>query len=105
VFISPRPDLPARARLSSLFVKRALDDGERAGLLRGHSIQSSADIGAVICSCFGVGRNSICSAIRQHHLTSPQEIGQRLRAGTNCGSCLPELKSLLNEQRALRVSV
>src|SRR5665213_1261771 len=99
VFISPRPDMPARAWLSGLFVKQALDDSERAGLLRGHSTQGSADIGAVICSCFGVGRNSICSAIRQHRLTSPQQIGQRLRAGTNCGSCLPELKALLNEER------
>jgi assimilatory nitrate reductase catalytic subunit len=31
-------------------------------------------------------------------LRSPEQIGQRLRAGTNCGSCLPELKTILNEQ-------
>ena len=99
VFISPRQDLPSRAWLSSLFAKQALDVTERAGLLHGQSTHSSGDVGAVICSCFGVGRNSICSEIRQYHLTSPQQIGQRLRAGTNCGSCLPELKALLNEER------
>jgi assimilatory nitrate reductase catalytic subunit len=99
VFISPRQDLPSRAWLSSLFAKQALDDTERAGLLRGQSSHSAADAGAVICSCFGVGRNSICTAIRQYHLTSPQQVGQRLRAGTNCGSCLPELQALLNEER------
>ena len=100
VFISRRPDLPSRAWLSGLFAKQALDDRERAGLLAGQSAHSPVDAGAVICSCFGVGRNSICSAIRQFRLTSPEQIGQRLRAGTNCGSCLPELKALLKAERA-----
>jgi NAD(P)H-nitrite reductase large subunit len=27
------------------------------------------------------------------------QIGQQLKAGTNCGSCIPELKSILTEQR------
>jgi len=38
--------------------------------------------------------------IRNFGLRSAVEIGQRLRAGTNCGSCLPELKAILNEESA-----
>jgi assimilatory nitrate reductase catalytic subunit len=86
VFISPRSDLPSRAWLSSLFAQPKLDDGDRRGLLAGQPANSKADLSAVICSCFGVGRDSICAAIRDFNLNSSQQIGQRLRAGTNCGS-------------------
>jgi len=98
VFLSPRPDLPPRAWLSSLFAKQSIADGDRAGLLSGIPLDASADVGGVVCSCFGVGRNTITTAIAKFDLRTAQEIGQRLRAGTNCGSCLPELKSMLKER-------
>jgi assimilatory nitrate reductase catalytic subunit len=98
LFISPRPDLPPRGWVSNLFAKPALDDRDRAGVLMGQPADASADTGAVVCSCFGVGRNTICTAIRDFGLRSPEQIGQRLRAGTNCGSCLPELKAILNAE-------
>jgi assimilatory nitrate reductase catalytic subunit len=55
-----------------------------------------------VCSCFGIGRKRICDAIGKLGLTTPQQVGQQLRAGTNCGSCVPEIKLLLAEQRANR---
>ncbi len=105
VFISPRPDLPSRNWLSSLFLKHKLEDDERAGLLGGRSAETRADGGSLICACYGVGRTTISAAIREHKLNSTQQIGQRLRAGTNCGSCLSELQTLLNEQRVSRDTV
>jgi assimilatory nitrate reductase catalytic subunit len=98
VFLSPRPDLPPRAWLSSLFAKSQIDDGDRAGLLTGISADASADMGPVVCSCFGVGRHTIHAAIGKFALTTAEQIGQTLRAGTNCGSCLPELKAMLKER-------
>jgi assimilatory nitrate reductase catalytic subunit len=100
IYISPRPDLPSRSWLSSLFAKPSLSDADRAGLLAGRSVDAAADAGPTVCSCFGVGRNTICAAIKKHGLTTPQQIGQKLRAGTNCGSCIPELKTILAEERA-----
>ena len=50
----------------------------------------------MVCACFGVGRASICDAIAAER-TAPAEIGARLKAGTNCGSCIPELKRLIAE--------
>ncbi|RVU71918.1 (2Fe-2S)-binding protein, partial [Pantoea dispersa] len=47
-----------------------------------------------ICSCFGVGENTILQAIKQG-CHSTQALGNALNCGTNCGSCLPELKHLL----------
>ncbi len=100
VFLSPRPDLPPRAWLSSLFAQTAIADGDRSGLLSGIPMDASADVGPVVCSCFGVGRNTIHSAIDKFGFTTAQEIGQKLRAATNCGSCLPELKAMLKERAA-----
>jgi assimilatory nitrate reductase catalytic subunit len=47
-----------------------------------------------VCACFGVGRGAIDAAIAGgcHDLFS---IGRRLKAGTNCGSCVPELRRLI----------
>jgi assimilatory nitrate reductase catalytic subunit len=53
-----------------------------------------------VCSCFGVGRNTVCAAIEQFQLATPQQVGQKIRAGTNCGSCIPEIKALLAERSA-----
>jgi assimilatory nitrate reductase catalytic subunit len=99
LFISPRPDLPSRAWLAGLFAKQTLDDADRAGLLIGHPVQPVEDPGETVCSCFGVGRKTICNAIAKNKFTTHVQIGQQLRAGTNCGSCIPELKAILTEQR------
>ncbi|AXQ28410.1 nitrate reductase [Solimonas sp. K1W22B-7] len=100
VFISPRPDLPSRAWLASLFVKDELEEIDRVGLLVGEPVEKGADTGPTVCSCFGVGRNTICAAIRDKGLKTTAEITGCLKAGGNCGSCVPELKKLLAEVRA-----
>ncbi|MGD9842248.1 MAG: molybdopterin-dependent oxidoreductase [Steroidobacteraceae bacterium] len=101
VYVSPRPDLPSRSWLASLFGKATVNDADRAGLLAGRPINATADAGPTVCSCFGVGRNTICTAIQKQGLATPQQIGEKLKAGTNCGSCLPELKAILLDQQAL----
>ncbi|KAF4000017.1 molybdopterin-dependent oxidoreductase [Glaciimonas immobilis] len=95
VFISPRPDLPSRAWLASLFAKDQLEDADRVGLLIGQPIEKGADAGPTVCSCFGVGRNTICNAIREQGLTTVVQVTSCLKAGGNCGSCVPEIKKLL----------
>ena len=100
VFVSPRAeDLPARAWLSSLFVQERLAELDRVSLLVGQPADPQADTGPTVCSCFGVGRNTIAQAIRGGCATV-EGLGQKLKCGTNCGSCVPELKSLLASTRA-----
>ena len=53
-----------------------------------------------VCSCFGIGRNTLCDAIRERGLKTAVEVTACLKAGGNCGSCLPEIGSLLSEARA-----
>ncbi len=95
VFVSQRPDLPSREWLSGLFAKDRLEDLDRVGLLVGKPADPAADTGPLVCSCFGVGQNVITRAITEQSLTTTGQIGECLKAGTNCGSCVPELKKLL----------
>lgn len=50
--------------------------------------------GRIVCSCFSVGERAINEAIASGCRT-PGELGKALKCGTNCGSCIPELKALL----------
>jgi assimilatory nitrate reductase catalytic subunit len=54
--------------------------------------------GRQVCSCFNVGEPQIRERLTQCRGTDDQrlaELQQALKCGTNCGSCLPELKRLL----------
>lgn len=94
LFIAPTPALPERAWLASLF-GRVITPQERRALLSGKPADPNADQGRIICACFGVGEKTIVRMIQKDGLDSVAAIGKCLKAGTNCGSCQPELKKLL----------
>ena len=93
-FVAADHSLPGREWLSGLFDKARLDDADRKALMLGEPLDPGEDIGAVVCSCFTVGRRQIEAAI-QAGATSVEAIGAQLKAGTNCGSCKPELGKLV----------
>jgi assimilatory nitrate reductase catalytic subunit len=68
----------------------------RHALLAGKAAADAPDPGRTVCSCFSVGENAIRAAIAGG-CDSTAALGKKLRCGTNCGSCLPELKALLTE--------
>jgi assimilatory nitrate reductase catalytic subunit len=72
-----------------------LPDAEAHQLLSGRSANGVEDGGPIVCSCFGVGLNTIVRAIGTQNIGDVDEIGRLLLAGTNCGSCRPELSGLL----------
>ncbi|MGH6841252.1 MAG: (2Fe-2S)-binding protein, partial [Methylocella sp.] len=63
-------------------------------LLAGRSASAGFDASHTICACFGVKSRAILAAIADG-ACSPQAVGARLKAGTNCGSCLPELSRMI----------
>ena len=98
VYFDSRPNLPERAWLSRLFTVSRFNEAMRGALLAGRAIEG-ADQGATICTCFGVGRNPIAACARElGAAATPVEIGKRLKCGTNCGSCIPEIQRLIAEQ-------
>ncbi len=68
-------------------------------VLTGQSPADRPDPGPIVCSCFGVGVNTLLAAIEAQAMTSVGQIGAALQAGTNCGSCRPELTALLARAR------
>jgi assimilatory nitrate reductase catalytic subunit len=91
--------LPQRQWLESLFEPVTLDEDARAALLLGRPSRSMPDTGRIVCACFGVGENALKQTIVDG-ADSVESLGIRLQAGTNCGSCIPELKSLLAHSKA-----
>ena len=70
---------------------------QRHALLGGRPTQGGSH-GRTLCSCFGVGEVAIRRAIAEG-CDSPAALGAVLKCGTNCGSCIPELKQLLSSLR------
>jgi assimilatory nitrate reductase catalytic subunit len=100
LFIARDPSsLPDRAAAVMMFSEMP-PDHNRARILAGVSLAGVASPGPTVCACFAVGRNTIEEAIRSGHLTTVTGVSDALRAGTNCGSCLPELAVILRETRA-----
>jgi assimilatory nitrate reductase catalytic subunit len=94
LFIGPAHDAGDWNVVKELFAADALGSDQRRMLLSGKSADGLANTGPVVCACFGVGRNTICDTIAAG-AHSAAEIGAKLKAGTNCGSCIPELKRLI----------
>ncbi|WP_376965289.1 molybdopterin-dependent oxidoreductase [Azospirillum sp. A26] len=104
LFVAADGRLPPRGWLAGLLETDSLEDGARAGLLAGRAPGVPADEGRIVCACFSVGINRLASAIRDRRLTSVAEIGAALKAGTNCGSCVPELKEVLRHAHQREVA-
>jgi len=88
------PTLPAldRAWLDQCFAD-LLTATTRRQLLRGAPLEVG-DCSALVCSCFQVRQQSIQQAIAKGARCSVS-LGEQLKCGTGCGSCLPEIRQLL----------
>ena len=113
-FVAPTSSLArsAASRASSadtewvgaLFAKDRLSPEERRALLVGRAGAVTVDDGPIVCACHHVGRSKICRAIAKDSLADVRAIGVALGAGTGCGSCIPELRSLLAETTKVEVA-
>lgn len=98
VFIEPKPITLAREWLAGLLEEKTLDDTLRLQLLAGRAGVGAVDTGAIICSCFKVGVKAIERVIASGEGVSVEAIGRLLNAGTNCGSCRPEIAQIIERQ-------
>ena len=100
LFIGPADAAPPWDAVKPLFATDALADEARRVLLSGRSADGLASAGPTICACFGVGLAAIRAALHCGAAIGVEGIGAALRAGTNCGSCLPELKRIVADEGA-----
>jgi len=95
LFVGPAEAAPQWDAAKEMFASDALAPAQRLMVLAGKSTNGVPDAGPLICSCFGVGLNVIRGTLKSGAAANVEEIGKALRAGTNCGSCLPELKRIV----------
>ncbi|GAB2175967.1 nitrate reductase [Dongia sp. agr-C8] len=87
--------------LTLLAEQRPLRDADRRALLSGRGPLGAVSEGRIVCSCFQVGIDRIAATIRGDGIADVAALGRRLQCGTNCGSCLPELREIIAHERRL----
>jgi assimilatory nitrate reductase catalytic subunit len=105
LFVGPAQATPQWDAVKALLEADTIGDGERRMLLSGRATEGIAENGPLVCACFGVGLIAIRKAIVSGDASNVEEIGHALRAGTNCGSCVPELKKIIADELVLREAV
>ncbi|RVT99249.1 nitrate reductase [Rhodovarius crocodyli] len=93
VFIAPDHLLPPREWLAGLFAETAIGSAARRTILAGAPASGPAP-SPTICVCNGVSRATIEAAI-EGGCCSVAAVGETTHAGTGCGSCRPEIASLI----------
>lgn len=95
-FIAADQRLPEREWLASLFSQSRLASADLAGLLSARPpLGALSDTGRIVCACHSVGEKTILNTIQSQGLDSVEAVGKCLKAGTGCGSCVPEIRRLL----------
>lgn len=61
----------------------------------GHGVESLPEE-AQICSCEGVTKGMICSAVREQELGCVADVKECTKAGSGCGGCMPMVTDLFN---------
>ncbi|MEL6681632.1 MAG: molybdopterin-dependent oxidoreductase [Pseudomonadota bacterium] len=92
LFAAPRPVVLSRAAA----IAAVGTDISPLVALAGRTPADQPDPGATVCACFNVGRNTLLAAAA-NGASSVADLGEATCAGTNCGSCKPELAALLQE--------
>jgi assimilatory nitrate reductase catalytic subunit len=95
LFVSPEPVAVSRQWAAGQLMA-SHEPATRARLLAGRPGADMPDTGAIICACYAVGINSIIEAVVSGGCVSAEQIGEALKAGTNCGSCRAEIKEIIN---------
>ncbi len=93
-------DAEARDRFAPFMSLDRLTVAQRDELLHGGTDMHR---GGEICACFGISRGAVEAAIADG-ATSLTALGARTQAGTNCGSCRPELRALLRAARLTKAA-
>jgi assimilatory nitrate reductase catalytic subunit len=97
LFVGPQRQESAWTYLRSK-LGEPLTAGQIRSLLLAGRASDGADCGPMVCACHGVPKGVIEGAIRGG-CEDASAVGAATKAGTNCGSCLPEIRRMLVAMR------
>ncbi len=95
IFSGPSRHPPRWDVVRALFNSDNLAERDRRLFLSGRSAEGMAETGPIVCACYGIGLEAIRRALADGSAATVADIGRTLRAGTNCGSCVPELQGII----------
>ncbi|MBZ9758025.1 molybdopterin-dependent oxidoreductase [Mesorhizobium sp. ESP6-5] len=98
LFIAPGPVAVSRGWAAEQLGEVHASQRERFRIVAGRAGADRPDAGATVCSCFNVGVNQITAAVAAG-CNSVEAIGATLKAGTNCGSCRSEIRTIIQARR------
>jgi assimilatory nitrate reductase catalytic subunit len=97
VFLSREPVAVSREWAVSQLTETDAAPRTRSAVLAGRPGGGKVDRGAIVCACFGIGANEIAGAVARG-CASVAAVGAATQAGTNCGSCRAEIRTILDAQ-------
>ncbi len=95
LFIAPGNELPDSGWLETLFAQDTLDLQQRQSLLTARAPHGADTGGNIVCACHGVRAGAIRDIIAAGAATV-DAVGAVSKAGTGCGSCVPEIRQMLH---------
>jgi len=96
LYTAPDPVLVSRQWAAGLLTASNLS---ASTVLAGRPGADTPDSGAIVCSCFSVGVNTIAAAVTGQGCNTVEAVGACTKAGTNCGSCRAEIKGIIDAHR------
>ncbi|MDR6955280.1 assimilatory nitrate reductase catalytic subunit [Ancylobacter sp. 3268] len=93
--VAPAGQAPDWTAVAPFLAAGPLAPAERRAVLAGRAAGAAAACGPLVCSCFGVPADPIRALLAAEPGADVARIGAVLNAGTNCGSCVPELRRLI----------
>ncbi|CAN5267999.1 nitrate reductase [soil metagenome] len=94
LYVTHAGRLPPRDWLAELFAEPMLSVEARSALLAGRPPGAPVDKGSLVCACLKIGAKAVQAAIVAG-AASPDAVGAATGAGTNCGSCRPEIARMI----------
>ena len=94
LFVNTSPVEVSRSWVAEQLSVRLDDPAARLRTLAGHPGGNIVEKGEVVCACFEIGVDQIIEVASGTKATVDY-IGKMLGAGTNCGSCRPEISRII----------
>ena len=89
--------LPEQKMHCSVLGREALD--KALANWRGIELKDAEEHeGEIVCQCFGVTDTLIRKVIRENNLKTVEDVTNYTKAGGGCGSCIPKIEDILQEE-------
>ncbi len=66
---------------------------------RGEPVTAHEEHGEVVCHCFGITKEQIEKAVKEHNIENAEDVSYYIKAGGGCGNCLDRIDEIITDVR------